>query len=153
MIDHGAQPFDHGQSEFFIVGAWTPRIDAGLFTLALSRPFLEHYLREWVRALPNAKIRQSISVSALCLNLARTGVRTAPEAIHADLVIDSTRRNTRLPQWLLEAGIRRYRRPRLALTSATPLAGSAFPRTCTRAIRCFTSLAHRPFRRALACGC
>ena len=107
LIEKGAQPFDYGQSEFFIVGTWTPRIDTGLFTLALSRPFLEHHLRRWVGGLENVEIRQETNVSALCWNAARTrvlGVETAHGRAMADLVVDATGRHTRLPRWLAESG-------------------------------------------------
>src|SRR5271154_1645322 len=41
LARNGAQPFDYGQSQFYIIGTWMPRIQTGLNTLAQTRPFLE----------------------------------------------------------------------------------------------------------------
>jgi 2-polyprenyl-6-methoxyphenol hydroxylase-like FAD-dependent oxidoreductase len=39
LTENGAQPFDYGQSEFYIIGTWMPRIQTGLNTLAQTRAF------------------------------------------------------------------------------------------------------------------
>jgi 2-polyprenyl-6-methoxyphenol hydroxylase-like FAD-dependent oxidoreductase len=107
LIREGAQPFDYGQSQFFIIGNWMPRIDTGLHTLALSRPFLEHHIRSWVSRIANVEIIQQANVTAPLWNESRTrvtGVSLESRQLAANLVIDATGRHTRLPRWLTESG-------------------------------------------------
>jgi 2-polyprenyl-6-methoxyphenol hydroxylase-like FAD-dependent oxidoreductase len=107
LIEKGAQPFDYGQSQFFIIGNWMPRIETGLKTLALSRPFLEHHIRRWVSAIPNVEIVAQSNVTTLQWDEARTrvtGVATEGGELAAELVIDATGRHSRLPRWLKENG-------------------------------------------------
>jgi 2-polyprenyl-6-methoxyphenol hydroxylase-like FAD-dependent oxidoreductase len=93
LIRNGAQRFDYGQSRFHMLGDWMPRITTGLPTLASTRPFLEHHVRNWVRAIPNVQF---------VYNTMGTPVFDA-----ADLVIDATGRNSRLPAWLADHGFGR----------------------------------------------
>jgi 2-polyprenyl-6-methoxyphenol hydroxylase-like FAD-dependent oxidoreductase len=98
-----------------------PRLCPGpsdLQALAVSRPLLEAYVRERVRALPNVRVvdrcdatglvgtpdgRQVCGVRAL-----RRADGSAEEVLEADLVVDATGRGSRSPAWLEELG---YARP------------------------------------------
>ncbi len=109
LVRNGAQPFDYGQSQFYIIGNWMPRIQTGLNTLAQTRPFLEHYIHRWVGELPNVEMLHDTTVRGLLWDQANarvTGVAVHPERgrqeLRSDLVIDATGRNTRLPRWLAE---------------------------------------------------
>jgi len=111
LLDHGAQPFDYGQSQFYFLGNWMPRIQTGLNTLAQTRPFIEHHIRRWVSELSNVEFVHDTSVSALLWDPSRARVTglavrraAANEELRGDLVIDATGRNTRLPRWLIENG-------------------------------------------------
>ncbi len=113
LVQNGSQPFDYGQSRFYLIGQWMPRIQTELYTLAQSRPFLEHHIRRWMRELSNVHILYGASVVAPLWDEARsqiTGValKRTPgrptEELRGNLVIDATGRNTRLPRWLAEKG-------------------------------------------------
>jgi len=79
-----------------------------------SRPYLEHRVRDRVRALPNVVIRDRCEVAGLATTPARdrvTGARVLPpggdgteEILTADLVVDATGRGGRTPAWLTELG-------------------------------------------------
>jgi 2-polyprenyl-6-methoxyphenol hydroxylase-like FAD-dependent oxidoreductase len=111
LTQNGAQPFDYGRSEFFIIGTWMPRIQTGLNTPAQTRLFLEEHIRRWLGAVENVEILSETQVSSLLWNEAHsqvTGVALKQKGdtkqLEADLVIDATGRNTRLPRWLTEHG-------------------------------------------------
>src|ERR1700722_5420518 len=81
---------------------------------AQSRPYLEHQVRDRVRALGNVSIRDRCEVTGLVTTPARdrvTGARIlarpgggAGEILAADLVVDATGRGGRTPVWLQELG-------------------------------------------------
>jgi len=107
LVRAGSQPFDYGQSQFHMCGQWMPRMATELDSLAQTRPFLEEHLRRWVRELPNVRAIFGASVKAPIFEGPRvTGVSVQyaggdrAEELRADLVIDATGRNTRLPRWL-----------------------------------------------------
>jgi 2-polyprenyl-6-methoxyphenol hydroxylase-like FAD-dependent oxidoreductase len=111
LLQHGAQPFDYGQSQFYFLGNWMPRIQTGLNTLAQTRPFIEHHIRRWVSELSNVEIVHGASVLALLWDPSRSRVTGlamhragAYEELRVALVIDATGGNTRLPRWLAENG-------------------------------------------------
>jgi 2-polyprenyl-6-methoxyphenol hydroxylase-like FAD-dependent oxidoreductase len=111
MVRAGSQPFDYGQSQFHLCGRWMPRFDTELRTLAQTRPLLEGHLRRRVRAVPNVQLIFGASVTSLLHEGSRvTGVslqhsgRGPMETLRAELVVDATGRNTRLPRWLAAEG-------------------------------------------------
>ena len=80
-----------------------------------SRPYLEHQVRNRVRALPNVSIWDRCDVAGLVTTPARdrvTGARVRPrtggvgeeQILAADLVVDATGRTGRTPAWLKELG-------------------------------------------------
>jgi 2-polyprenyl-6-methoxyphenol hydroxylase-like FAD-dependent oxidoreductase len=87
------------------------RAPSSLLALGLSRPLLEHAVRERVAALPGVEIRPQTSVSGLTTSPDRrriTGVRGSGGTIEADLVVDAGGRGCGTPAWLGELG---YDRP------------------------------------------
>ncbi len=107
LLQHGAQPFDYGQSQFYFTGRWMPRMQTGLNTLAQTRPFLEHHMRRWVSELPNVQIISETSVTAVLWDSSCervVGLAADNSELRSDLVIDATGRNSRLPRWLAESG-------------------------------------------------
>jgi 2-polyprenyl-6-methoxyphenol hydroxylase-like FAD-dependent oxidoreductase len=71
----------------------------------VTRPLLEHLVRQRVRALPNVTVTGAVQVTGLLLHGGRVrGVRTADGTVGADLVVDAGGRASRLPFWLLESG-------------------------------------------------
>jgi 2-polyprenyl-6-methoxyphenol hydroxylase-like FAD-dependent oxidoreductase len=96
-------------------GAWKPRFESGFRSILCSRPYLEWKIRQHVTALPNVELRQGQAVEELVMDSSRsrvTGVKVkGPEGhqtLEADLLVDSSGRGTRTPQWLEELG---YGRP------------------------------------------
>ena len=111
LVCAGSQPFDYGQSQFHLCGHWMPRVATELQSLAQTRPLLEENLRRRVLSLPNVQSIFGASVTRLLHENSRVnGVavqianRDGPEELRADLVVDATGRNTRLPRWLAELG-------------------------------------------------
>ena len=91
---------------------------SGIVVVSASRPFLEGYVRERVRALPGVVFVDRCDVLGLVStpDAGRiTGVRvirradgSAEEVLHADLTVDATGRGSRTPRWLESLG---YGRP------------------------------------------
>lgn len=101
----------HGEVHWYNDGYLMRRASSELVALGLSRPLLEHAVRERVAALPGVEIRPQTDVSGLTTTPDRrrvTGVRASEAIFEADLVIDAGGRACRTPVWLDELG---YRRP------------------------------------------
>lgn len=91
--------------------AWDPPSYHG------TRPFLEHHVRDRVRALAGVTFVERCEVVGLAVSAGRdrvTGVRVVrlggvggeptEETLAADLVVDTTGRGGRMPSWLAEMG-------------------------------------------------
>ncbi len=122
LVRDGARPFDgHDLSElYYSIGGHT-MVRSGtapnLVVYAESRPFLEHHVKNRVRAIPNVTLLENHDVAGLTSTPDHglvTGVRTVDRhgqvesELQADLVIDATGRGSRTPAWLDEMG---YGRP------------------------------------------
>jgi len=122
LVDDGARLFD-GQDLsrlYYNVGGHTlvRTGSAPNFTVyAESRPFLEHHVRDRVRAIPNVTVRDGHDIADLTSTQDHrrvTGVRVVDRAsreesvLQADLVVDATGRGSRMPAWLEGLG---YGRP------------------------------------------
>jgi 2-polyprenyl-6-methoxyphenol hydroxylase-like FAD-dependent oxidoreductase len=88
-----------------------------LTAYSTTRPFLEHHVRQRVRAIANVALLNDHDVVELVASPDRnriTGVRTADRrsrvesTLRADLVVDATGRGSRTPAWLHSLG---YDRP------------------------------------------
>jgi 2-polyprenyl-6-methoxyphenol hydroxylase-like FAD-dependent oxidoreductase len=137
LVAAGATLFDYGESRFHMLGDWMPRVHTGLPTLAVTRPFLEHHVRQWVGRIGNVCFRYGTAASPLTRPFLEHHVRqwvgrignvcfrygtaaspltfdgtrvTGMEQSPADLVIDATGRHSRLPAWLAEHGFPRVPR-------------------------------------------
>ena len=132
----------------------------------MSRPFLEHLVRQRVRALPNVSLRDNCAVRELLSTADRaqvTGVvveqRATSEAaeLRADLVVDCSGRASRAPQWrealgdaaAAETGVRGLRQPPLPARSGKPARRAVTPTRRRRRRTRFAGLSHR--RRPLDC--
>ena len=88
-------------------GACHCRFPSGLIGLLMSRPFLEAFVRERVRAIPNIRIRHRQDVCGLMAspdNARVQGVLLPTQALPADLVVDASGRGSQSPQWLEAMG-------------------------------------------------
>jgi 2-polyprenyl-6-methoxyphenol hydroxylase-like FAD-dependent oxidoreductase len=73
----------------------------------MSRPFFESMVRERVRHLGNVQFRENAAVNHLMASAANDriiGVRAGDEVIESALVVDTTGRGSRSPQWLEAMG-------------------------------------------------
>lgn len=105
------------QCSWTVAGGRFARGAAGVETIGVTRPFLEHRVRARVLALPNVTIRDGIEVLAPTGDATRvTGVTIGAESagssgddttahLDADLVIDATGKVSKLPQWLASFGM------------------------------------------------
>lgn len=94
-------------------GGYRKRFTMGLTGATMSRPLLEHLIRERVLALSNIELMDNTAVKKLISSDDRqrvTGVTIELSELgkmmdlHADLVVDVTGRGSRSPKWLEEMG-------------------------------------------------
>jgi 2-polyprenyl-6-methoxyphenol hydroxylase-like FAD-dependent oxidoreductase len=96
-----------GQGRWFNEGGCHVQFASGLEGLLMSRPYLESKVRARVLALANVQNRQSCDATGLLAsadNRRVTGIRTASEAISADMILDASGRGSHSPQWLEAIG-------------------------------------------------
>ena len=101
-----------GEGRWFMEGGCHARFQSELVGLLMSRPFLEGFVRERVRALPNVCIRDTGDVAGIVPSHDKTrvaGVLLNGEPLAADLVVDASGRGSQSPQWLEAMG---YPKPR-----------------------------------------
>jgi 2-polyprenyl-6-methoxyphenol hydroxylase-like FAD-dependent oxidoreductase len=99
-------------------GRWLGRWTTSATTVCLTRPLLEHVVRERVLAHPTVTVVQGTDVVGLTGSAQRiTGVvlrerggaspALGPTELAADLVVDASGRSSRMPGWLEELGVGR----------------------------------------------
>lgn len=114
LISYGAKVLDFANSmNWFCYGAFRKSFCIGIKGVLVSRPVLEHIIRERVLALPNVHLvdnttaknliatKDKQKITGVVLEEKNTGQVQSPTA---DLVIDATGRGSRTPQWLKEMG-------------------------------------------------
>ena len=112
LLARGAHDVDVGTcGDFLLAGRPLPRAATGLRCFLMSRPLLEHCIRERVLAAPNIHVRERCVADKLLGNrevvraLALTDMRTdTREELPADLIVDATGRGSRMPEWLTQLG-------------------------------------------------
>lgn len=114
IVNHGGVVNDFGASmNWFTHGGFKKKVFLNINGVSLSRPLLEHLVRERVLALPNVTLRDHTAVKAFQSTGDKqkiTGVVVEDKGdmqftgLDADLVIDCTGRGSRTPQWLKEMG-------------------------------------------------
>ena len=94
-------------------GGWVKRFDSGIQTNVCTRVALEWHVRRRLLQYANVRIVQERQVKRLLTDDTRatiTGVEIEtrqgenPEALHADLIVDASGRNSRTPEWLQTLG-------------------------------------------------
>jgi 2-polyprenyl-6-methoxyphenol hydroxylase-like FAD-dependent oxidoreductase len=112
----GALPLNMGRGLALVIGINAVRpFDTDLAALAFSRPLLEHAIRERLCAMPQVTLRSGFEATGLLAEETGrrvTGVRVhergagagPEEELTADLVIDASGRDSRLPTWLHALG-------------------------------------------------
>lgn len=109
LCDAGAVAGDiAGKARWFNEGHCLARFKSGLTGMVMSRPFLETRVRARTLALGNVNVQQDCTIEGLMTapdNSRVTGVRCAAgSTMEADLVVDTTGRGSKAPQWLESMG-------------------------------------------------
>ncbi len=105
LLGAGAVPVDSGRIPWLGEHGWRPG-EPSYEILSLTRPLLEHVVRERVLALPGVEVSAGVRVTGLAREDGRWRVLTAdgPDPI-APLVVDATGRASRLRSWLAGLGV------------------------------------------------
>lgn len=98
---------------WYTYGGYRQRFDMNLTGATMSRPLLEHLIRERVLAMPNIELMDNTAVKNLIasddqqrvkgVHIELSGLGKAMD-LHADLVVDVTGRGSRSAQWLSDLG-------------------------------------------------
>ncbi|MGZ3846628.1 MAG: FAD-dependent oxidoreductase [Flavisolibacter sp.] len=114
IVANGGIVCDFGASmNWFTHGGFKKRVLLNIDGVSLSRPLLEHLVRERVFALPNVSVLESTVAKTLVSSEDKrnvTGViiehrdNETTTMITSDLVVDCTGRGSRTPHWLKELG-------------------------------------------------
>ena len=113
IISYGAKVFDFAESmNWYCYGGFRKSFPIDIKSVFISRPLLEHIIRERVLGLSNVRLVDNTTAKHLTTDDKQkvTGVVTEEklsgrtQSLSADLIIDSTGRGSRAPQWLKELG-------------------------------------------------
>lgn len=84
---------------------WAPRKKSTMTMIYCSRILIERVLRDKVRALPNVRFEEGVTVRGLEQSAgAVTGVQYDDTSLDADLVVDAMGRGSSVSDWLVAAG-------------------------------------------------
>lgn len=114
LEQNGANLMDFAETMVWkTYGGYRKSFNMNLNAVIMSRPLLEHLVRERVLALPNVQIMDNTAVKKLIAstdNQRIVGIQIAPKdgeetiSLNADFVVDVTGRSSRSPQWLSDLG-------------------------------------------------
>ncbi|MDB5054451.1 MAG: monooxygenase FAD-binding protein [Bacilli bacterium] len=120
---------------FFHYGSWKLRCKTKVTNHFMSRPFLEHHIRRRLLQLSNIFFMQKYEVNELIIDRKKNEVlgvllknqQGAFEKLHADLVIDASGRNTKVPGWLESEGYPKINEEKLEIDIG--YSSQVFPRS------------------------
>lgn len=115
LVEHGAIVGDMGENmQWYSYGGYRQRLTLGSQAALMSRPLLEHLVRQRTLAHTNVTLLDNCAVKGLLVTsdrqrvigveMARRDGQPGEETLTADLVVDCTGRGSRTPQWLTELG-------------------------------------------------
>jgi 2-polyprenyl-6-methoxyphenol hydroxylase-like FAD-dependent oxidoreductase len=107
LVAHGASVFDGGTMPWLGEYGWMPTWLPSFELVSVTRPLLEHVVRQRVQALPGVRIIEGVRATAL--HPSGAGWQLEDEdhnPISADVVIDASGRSSRMPHWLADLGVR-----------------------------------------------
>jgi 2-polyprenyl-6-methoxyphenol hydroxylase-like FAD-dependent oxidoreductase len=102
-------------------GAWRPRFHSGMELSCASRPLLEWVTRKQLQTIPNVRVLDGRTITGLLTTADKTrvtgvqlqGAGGEEETLEGDLVVDTSGRGSRLPQWLEALGYPRVEEEQL----------------------------------------
>ena len=115
LVENGALVGDMGENmRWYSYGGYRQRLTLGSKAALMSRPMLEHLVRQRTLARANITLLDHCAVKGLLvtsdrqrvigMQMARRDGQAGDETLTADLVVDCTGRGSRTPQWLAELG-------------------------------------------------
>ncbi|HYP46223.1 MAG TPA: FAD-dependent monooxygenase [Propionibacteriaceae bacterium] len=106
LLRAGAVGVNGGHLLWLSALGWMPESDHGYEVVSATRPLLEHVVRQRTLALDGVTSLQGSRVTGLRREGDQWQVQRADHtAVMADLVLDASGRNSRLPTWLEELGV------------------------------------------------
>jgi 2-polyprenyl-6-methoxyphenol hydroxylase-like FAD-dependent oxidoreductase len=112
--DHGANVIDFAQTmNWYAYGGFKKTFVMGIDGVSISRPLLEHLVRERVLALTNIQLLDGTVVKQITTSqdlqevtgiVAEEKSSGRREILNADLIVDATGRGSHTPLWLKELG-------------------------------------------------
>ncbi len=114
IVQQGGQVIDFANAmDWYAYGGFKKRFVIGLDGVLISRPLLEHLIRERVLAIPNIQLLDQTTVTQVIASADQqkvTGVVIQQKeneralSLTADLVVDAAGRGSQTPQWLKAIG-------------------------------------------------
>ena len=105
LEEAGAVRLNTGRLPWYGPYGWQPTSVPSYDVLSATRPLLEQLVRERVLAQPGVELRQGVRVSGLRPRPGGWLVECADEEpLSAELVVDASGRNSRIPVWLAALG-------------------------------------------------
>jgi 2-polyprenyl-6-methoxyphenol hydroxylase-like FAD-dependent oxidoreductase len=115
LVEQGAVICDPMlNTRWYTYGGYRQQFATGLSAVTMTRPLLEHLIRQRVLALPQVELIDHTTVKELLTTpdhsqikgvlIAQQGGKAAARPLAADLVIDAMGRNSQTPKWLQELG-------------------------------------------------
>lgn len=112
-IAAGAPPFDHGlHGRTLYKTGWSPRIESKVIVYGASRLLIEGSIRNRIMNHPRIEVLQGQDVVGLIdqggtitgVQLRPRGYKEDAKTIHADLIVHTAGRSSRLSEWLAALG-------------------------------------------------
>ena len=113
ITSYGGKVLDFGESmNWYCYGGFRKSFHIDIKTVSISRPLLEHIIRERVLGISNVRLVDNTTAKHLIAGdkhkitgvVIEEKVSGRTESLSADLIIDNTGRGSRAPQWLKELG-------------------------------------------------
>jgi 2-polyprenyl-6-methoxyphenol hydroxylase-like FAD-dependent oxidoreductase len=106
LLASGASHFDSGQMPWLGEYGWLPTWLPGFELVSVTRPLLEHLVRQRLLAQSDVVVHEASRVTELRRSGQQWQLSTEDNrTFDADRVIDASGRSSRLPHWLAELGI------------------------------------------------
>ena len=108
LLRNGAIKIDFlGDGKFLLATGWAMRFNSGIETFTCTRNLLEQTIRAQIKKIKNVEIIENTTVTGLISNKSGTTVLGVncisgnnEQIFKGDLIVDSSGRNTRSPEWL-----------------------------------------------------
>ncbi|MGI9565950.1 MAG: NAD(P)/FAD-dependent oxidoreductase [Nitrosopumilus sp.] len=107
LVKNGANKIDFlNDGRYRLPSGWAQRFESGITTITCTRTLLENTIRRQVQKITSIIIKENTFITSFVLeNSNKISLDTLDgKKIHADLIVDCTGRNTKMPSWLEDVG-------------------------------------------------